>query len=119
MNCVDCGKGCVMTLVVEGVHRCLRCWEEWRRPDKLGIIKLAADAPRPKKGDRMGKSLVTGDTYVATGEVIVRREPERSRAKSDVGSFDRHPNAPDDAPSERSGYFNGGVQYVPDEDGYW
>lgn len=40
-------------------------------------------------------------------------EPSRSAAKDDVGSFDPHPGPKTDL------YYNGGIQYVPDDDGYW
>jgi hypothetical protein len=84
--------------------------------------ELAAERsgkPPPARGIKMGKSLVTGDTSVATGEVIdLKRPRERSAAKEEVGSFERHPNAPD-LPERDAIPFTGGVQYVPDEDGYW
>ncbi len=45
-------------------------------------------------------------------------EPERSSAKEDVGSFERPP--PEERRRSPTGHaYTGGIQYVPDEEGYW
>lgn len=119
MACASCGELRPVMLAMEphqGVpwEVCSKCYPTMT----VGNFKHAdEDEPRPKKGDKMGKSLITGDQYVATGEVI--RSPARERrsvAKDEAGSFESHPNAPEE---KRAGPFTGGVQYVPDEDGYW
>lgn len=92
---------------------CSTCY----RVEKLGNVKYLADEPRMKKGDPMGRSLITGERFVATGEVILAVEHGQMLSpKDEAGSFDRHPNAPDD---RRASSYTGGVGYVPDEDGYW
>jgi hypothetical protein len=89
---------------------CTACWIEGARPSPALEAKraeLAAEAAA--KNERSKKKPTPA------------KAPERSAAKEEVGSFERHPSSPDadDAASSRSGYFNGGIQYVPDEDGYW
>lgn len=135
-TCSLCGKDRRVTVTVgspkgavgdgEPFVLCVPCWSDGARRERLGNMPAPEPAgARPKKGDKMGKSLVTGETYVATGEVITMHKErkseregreERSAAKEEVGSFDRHPNAPE--PPKRDVY-TGGIQYVPDEDGYW
>lgn len=131
--CSLCGKDRKVTLTVGDPRGakgpggpfalCATCWCEGARGDKLGNIKTAADQPRPKKGDKMGRSLTTGETYVATGEVLdVReiRERERSKAKADVASFAKYPGEyPSEPEPEKPFAYTGGIQYVPDDDGYW
>jgi hypothetical protein len=112
--CEDCGATRVAMIQMEkgkGTpwELCGKCWVEGVKPNRVGNFKHVEEAPPIKKGEKMGVSAATGETYVASGEYVKRGKakpppPERSAAKEDVGSF----------------AFTGGTgTYVPDEDGYW
>lgn len=80
---------------------CPRCFQD-------GLTKMNGEpiAPiaEPPKAAARGSSRASS-----------KREPERSAAKDDVGSFDPRPNEP-----ESEFTFTGGTgTFVPDGDGYW
>ncbi len=103
MICERCGKNATITLSTDVGRQCAGCFAEWIEPQPVGNV------PDQVRHD-------------ARAEVSRRPPPrisqtqrERSAAKADVGSFDRDPNAP----KRRTGYYDGGIQYIPDDDGYW
>lgn len=110
MICVGCKVDKTATVgTTDGEQRCWRCHAEWTEAQTVGNIP--AHVREEALADHVKK--------VASRKPAPRaREPERSAAKADVGSFDRAPGDPGgEAP--RVGYFDGGIQYVPDDDGYW
>lgn len=112
MICVGCKVDKTATIgTSDGEQRCIACHQEWIEPQTVGNIPAAIrDAAREELAEKQAKRLATQNARA--------RAEGRSAAKAEVGSFDPHPNEHGDHPED--GYtYTGGIQYVPDGDGYW
>lgn len=110
MICVRCGKDASVSLPTDIGQQCNRCFVEYIEPQPVGNFSDAVREDARAELDK--KALSRRGTAPADRS---RAGSSISPAKDDVGSFDRDPNEG----KPRAGYFDGGIQYVPDDESYW
>lgn len=97
MSCAHCGHVRPIMFAMEGGWSlCSRCYKDGFRTAKPNPMLESMEPGTP-----MGRSLVTGERFIATDRVLEKTSrgsritKKKTTAKQEVASFAKHPNAPD------------------------